>query len=246
VSLDGYRQAMEPLFEGRVTLAVADANPKSWALNKWEDVSVGREASAGLHIGRSWVPSRLCQFTPFDRGWVVQLGRARGRVQNKYVGNHVFAPRAAVALQAGRTLLDFPELDDTLRLGIVIGAGKAAGLQILEDTPGAHEREAGTRYAAARIELADSQREVLAVAFLHLMLDQEAPKNLALTAGQRLGKSQQAVTNVLTEVRRKVNRERWLDLRNAEQLGHYLVHLSRNLTLHDLPPGFNYEEGLSG
>lgn len=236
---------MEPLFDGRVTLKVADAKPQSWALNKWDEVSVGREASAGLHIGRPWVPTRLCRFTPFDRGWVVQLGRARGRVQNRYVGVHVFAPRSVVALQAGRTLLDFPELDDTLKLGIVIGAGESEGLAILEDRPGEEEREVGTRYAAARIEISGSQRQVLAVAFLHLMLRQEAPKNVALAAGQRLGKSQQAITNVLTDVRRKVNRERWLDLRTTEQLGHYLVLLSRNLMIDDLPPGFDLE-GLSG
>lgn len=236
---------MEPLFDGRVTLKVADATPATWALNRWQDVSVGREPSAGLHVGRSWVPSRLCRFVPYDRGWLVQLGRARGRVRNPYVGDHVFGARSVIALQAGSTLLDFPELDDVCKLGIVIGAGVGAGLTILEDKPSEDERAQGTAYAAGRIELPDSQRQVLAVAYLHLLLDRPPPANVSKTAADRLGRTEQAVTNAITKVRRKVNRERWLDLRDAEQLGQYLVHLSRNLTLQDLPPGFDLE-GLSG
>jgi hypothetical protein len=238
---------VEPVYEGRVSLKVADAKPQTWALNKWDAVSVGRDPSSGLHIARSWVPSRLCRFVPFDRGWVVQLGRARGRVRNRYVGDHVFGARSVVALQAGRTLLDFPELDDVCQLGIVIGAGEAAGLEIIADSrPRDEVAEQRTAYAAGRIDLPESHRQLLAVAYLHLLLDQPAPKNLSLTAGQRLGKGEQAVTNVITKTRKKVNLERWLDLRNADQLGHYLVHLSRNLTLQDLPPGFDYQEGLSG
>lgn len=84
--------------------------------------------------------------------------------------------------------------------------------------------------------MADSQRLVLAETFRHLLLDEPKPVNLAKAAGERLGKSEQAVTNVLTKIRRRINEQRWgPELKNAHQLGDYLVNLTRTIMWTDLP-----------
>lgn len=236
---------MEPMYDGRVSLKVKDTVKGTWALPRWDNVSVGRLPSAGLHIPNSWVPTRLCRFIPYERGWLLQLGRARGRVENKYVGDHVFAARSIVALQAGRTRVTFPELDDLCQLGVVIGEGQAAGLPEVLDSPDEEGEEFRTRYAARRLTLPDSQRQVIAVTFLHLLARQPTPSNLALAAAKRLGKSEQAVKNAIVSVRDKVNGERWLHLKTTDQLGHYLVQLSGEITLDDLPPDIRRDvEGL--
>lgn len=237
---------MEPLFDGRVTLKVADTVRGTWALPKGEKVSVGRLPAAGLRLPESWVPTRLCRFMPYELGWLVQVGRARVEVQNKYLGKVIFPARSVVALQPGRSRLLFPELDDYCMLGVVIGAGEAEGLPVLEDGEDLDVEPRGrTAYAVGRIEMPDSHRAILAVAFQHLMVRKEPPGNIALAAAQRLGKSEQAVKNVLSSVRKKVNEERWLNLRDSDQLGHYLVRLTRNVTWEDLPVPFR-GEGLPG
>ncbi|WP_460793336.1 hypothetical protein [Nocardioides pacificus] len=234
----------ERLFEGRVSLKIADVVRGTWALPPWEPASAGRMPSAGLHIPEKWVPSRLCRFIPYDRGWVVQLGRPRATVASRYIGKHTFGSRAMVALQPGRALMSFPELDDHLYLHVVIGAGEAEGLDVLQDVPGPREEGQRTAYAVSHVDIPEAHRQVLAVAYLHLLTRQPKPTNVALSASQRLGKSEQAVKNVIIKTRDRVNRERWLDLRDTDHLGHYLVRLTRTITLDDLPPGFL--EGLPG
>ncbi|WP_162599960.1 hypothetical protein [Nocardioides solisilvae] len=234
----------ERLFGGRVSLKVGDTVRGQWALPSWEPVSAGRLPYAGLHVPESWVPSRLCRFIPYDRGWVVQLGRPRATVASRYIGQHTFGSRAMVALQPGRALMTFPELDDHLYLQVVIGAGEGEGLQVLQDQPEVRGEEPRTAYAVGLVDIPEAHRRILAVAYLHLLTRQAKPKNVALTAGQRLGKSEQAVKNVLTKTRDHVNRERWLDLRDTDHLGHYLVRLTRTITLADLPP--EVLEGLPG
>ncbi|WP_299926126.1 hypothetical protein [uncultured Nocardioides sp.] len=227
-----------------MTLKVADTVRGTWALPKWENVSVGRLPAAGLRIEDSWVPARLCRFMPYELGWLVQVGRARVEVQNKYLGRVVFPARSVVALQPGRSRLLFPELDDYCMLGVVIGAGEAEGLPVLEDGDdlGVEPRRR-TAYAVDRIEMPDSHRAILAVAFQHLMVRAESPGNIALAAAQRLGKSEQAVKNVMASTRKKVNNERWLNLQTTDQLGHYLVRLTRNVTWEDVPVPLR-DEGL--
>jgi hypothetical protein len=237
---------MEPLFDGRVTLKVADNVLGTWALPKWENVSVGRLPAAGLHIRESWVPTRLCRFMPYELGWLVQIGRARVEVRNKYLGMVVFPARSVVALQPGRSRLLFPELDDNCMLGVVIGAGEGEGLPALKDGEDLDvEPRRRTAYAVDRIEMPDSHRTILAVAFQHLMVRAEPPGNIALAAARRLGKSEQVVKNVMTSTRKKINNERWLNLQTTDQLGHYLVRLTRNVTWEDVPVPFR-EPGLPG
>ena len=229
---------MEPLYDGRVSLNVGDTVAGPWALPKWENVSVGRLPGAGIHVPNSWVPSRLCRFMPYERGWLVQLGRARGRFANKYLGDITFRARTVVALQPGTTLISFPELDDHCKLLVTIGADQAEGLEVVQDQLGSEEEVARTSYAAGRVDLPDSHRRVLAVAFEHLLQRRPAPANVAATAASRLGMSEQAVKNVIAKTKKRVNEERWLNLDTTEQLGHYLANLSRNLTWNDLPPEF--------
>lgn len=238
---------MEPIFDGRLTLKITDTVRGTWALPKWENVSVGRLPAAGLVLPESWVPTRLCRFMPYELGWLVQVGRARVEVRNKYLGKVIFPARSVVALQPGRTGLHFPELDDFCALGVVIGAGQAEGLQVLQDGADLEvEPRRRTQYAVDRIEMPDSHRMILAVAFRHLMVREQAPPaNVALAAAQRLGKSEQAVKNVMVSVRKKVNAERWLNLQTTDQLGHYLVRLTRNVAWDDLPPQLR-DEGLPG
>lgn len=227
---------MQPLYDGRVTAKLGDTVLGTWALPSWEQASVGRLPGSGLHLPHSWVPSRLCRFLPWEQGWLVQIGRARMRVRSKHLGDLTFRARAVVALQPGQSVLSFPELDDHCLLGVVIGTGEAEGLEVLAD--GDQARVASpTAYAADRVEMPDSHRQVLAVVFHHLMTGEARPDNVALAAAERLGKSEQAVKNVITKTRDKVNAERWLNLQTTSQLGHYLVHLSRNLSPADLPPG---------
>jgi len=237
---------MEPLYEGRVGLKVAESVLGQWALPGWEHVSVGRLSGAGLHIPNSWVPARLCRFLPYEMGWLVQLGRARGRVVNKYLDDMTFGARTIVALQPGRTLLSFPELDDDVRIAVTIGADQAQGLPVAQDQLGDEDEARHTSYAASRVDIPDTQRRVLAVAFLHLMARRQAPTNVAATAASRLGTSEQSVKNILNKVRDRINEERWLNLATSEQLGHYLVNLSRNLTWADLPPEVRAAEELPG
>ena len=238
---------MEPLYDGRVSLKVGDTIRGTWALPKWENVSVGRLPGAGIHVPNSWVPSRLCRFIPYEMGWLVQLGRARGRVASKYLGDITFRARTIVALQPGKTLLSFPELDDVCSLAVTIGAEQADGLAVAHDQARVDEDAARTSYAVGRIELTDSQRRVLAVAFEHLIKRRPVPTNVAEAAASKLvGKSKQAVQNVISDTIKKVNKERWLNLQTTDQLGHYLVNLSRNLTWDDLPPELRDGQGLPG
>ena len=229
----------EPMYDGRVILKVDTDIRGTWALPGWEKVSVGRIANEGLHIPHSWVPSRLCRFIPYEMGWLVQAGRARLRVQNKHLGDHVFEARTIVALQPGRSTVTFPELDYLCQLGVVIGAGEAEGLPNVQDGPDLSVgSETRTIFAADRVTMTATQREVMAVVFQHLFTDRERPVNLAHNAAQRLGKSEQSVKNSITAVIKKVNSERWLNLSTTDQLGHYLVRLSRNVGWGDLPPQF--------
>lgn len=237
---------MEPIYEGRVSLKVGDTVRGTWALPKWENVSVGRLPGAGIHIPDSWVPSRLSRFIPYEMGWLVQLGRARGRVSNKYLGDMTFRARTVVALQPGKTLIAFPELDDDCKLVVWIGADQADGLAVAHDLTGADEEVVRTSYAAGRVELPDSHRRVLAVAYAHLLQRRPAPANVAAAAASKLGISEQAVKNVITKTKKRVNDERWLNLDTTDQLGHYLVHLSRNLTWEDLPSELRDGQGLPG
>ena len=235
---------MEPLYDGRVSLKVGTEVRNTWALPKWEYASAGRLPSAALHIPDSWVPSRLCRFMPYEQGWLVQLGRARGRISNKYLGDRVFLGRTIVALQPGRTRITFPELDDLVQLGVVIGAGQADGLDVLQDRPEEGDRDRLTRYAADRVQLTDHQRETAAVVFRYLLMrHREPPVNAAKTAAAALGRTEQAVQKTLLQIRDKVNKERWLNLRTTDQLGHYMVNLSRNLTIDDLPPAMRDDQG---
>lgn len=228
---------MEPLYEGRVGLKVADTIRGSWALPTYERVSVGRVAGAGIHIPDSWVPSRLCRFLPYEQGWLVQLGRARATVRSKYLDDVTFRGRTIVALQPGQSLIRFPELDDHLRIAVVIGAEQAAGLPVAQDaSDGAEERGFRTAYPGANASLTAKQRQVLAVTFLHLLTEQPAPANLAAAAAARLGTSEANVKVTLGAVREKVNKERWMNLEKNDQLGHYLVRLTRTITWDDLPP----------
>ncbi|MBE7324506.1 hypothetical protein IEQ44_07560 [Nocardioides sp. Y6] len=223
-------------FQCRLSVKVDDQTRGPWAAPQHESLTLGRVPHAGLHLGDDWVPSRLGRLVPFDRGWVLQLGRSRATVVNKYVGQHVFRGRAMVALQPGRSLVHFLDLDRELKLAVTIGADVAEGLEELHNAP---EREPArnpeTVYAGHDVELTDHQRAVVAVAYRHLIERTPKPVNVTKHAAQVLGKSEQSVKNTLTDVRRKVNRERWLDLRDTEHLGYYLTRVTRVITLADLP-----------
>lgn len=229
--------------QARLWLRLADEQSGPWSLPPDEAVSVGRAPSSGLRLPRSWVPRGLCRLVPTGLGWLVQVGpRARARVQNDFVGDHVFDRLALVALQPGKSVITFPELDDLCQLGIRIvepaleneANGLAPALE-LRDRPDKDERARGTIYAVRRVAMTRTQRQRAAVTFRHLLCGEPAPKNLTQTAAAALGISEQALKNSLGDLRDKVNEERWLNLSTYEQLGHYLCHLSRNLQCSDLP-----------
>lgn len=240
---------MEPLYDARLSLSVETDDRGTWALPKDANVGMGRLPGLGLAIEEDWVPSRLCRFMPYELGWLVQLGRARGRISNKYLGDVVFNGRTVVALQPGRTRMSFPELDDIVNVLVVIGAGEGTGLPVARDAHDLSTRDrSGTVFVGAELSFTPGQREVLAVAFEHLMHEESrvatpahglargsAPTNIAAHAASRLGKSEQAVKNVITKTRDKLNRERWLNLQTTEQLGQYLVRLTGIITPADLP-----------
>lgn len=226
----------QPLYGGLVALKVGDSVVGSWALPSWDHVSVGRLPRSGIHIANSWVPSRLCRFLPWEQGWLVQLGRARAVVRSKYLDDVTFRRRSIVALQPGRSRISFPELDDHLQLLVVIGAGQGEGLPVAEDQRDLAEETGRTAYAAAHVDLTELQRRTVAVTFRHLMVREPTPANLAATAAARLGTTSANVTMTLQAVRSKVNKERWLNLEKNDQLGHYLVQLTRTITWDDLPP----------
>ena len=225
------------MYGGRIGLKVADTVRGAWALPAYEHVSVGRLPGAGIHVPDSWVPSRLCRFLPYEQGWLVQLGRARATVRSKYLDDVTFRARTIVALQPGQSLLAFPELDDYLRIAVVIGAGQGEGLTVASDTRDEREsHDFRTVYRGAGADFTLKQRQVLAVTFHHLMTEQPAPANLAAAAAAKLGTTEANVKMTLGAVRKKVNEERWMNLERNDQLGYYLVHLSRAITPADLPP----------
>lgn len=141
-----------------------------------------------------------------------------------------------VALQEGKTLLSFPELDDYCQLGVVIAPVAGGALPTLHDE-GIEERErVGTAYAAANVVMTPLQRSIVAITFAYLIKGEPKPANLTETAAARSRRSEQAVKNALGKVRDKVNLERWgPKLETYEQLGHYLVHLTRTISWADLP-----------
>lgn len=224
--------------EARISVRVADRKPGWVALPRWETVSAGRTHGYALYLRNSWVPAKLCRFLPYDRGWVVQVGpRPRMRVQDRYVGDHAFARRSIVALQEGKTLLSFPDLDDWVQVGVVIGPGAAAGLAPVRDTVIEDERGAATAYAVGRLTLTAKQRQTVAATCAHLLTRAPKATNLTATAAPHLGTSEQVVKNTLGKVRDKINGERWgPKLTSYEQVGHYLIELTRTVTWEDLPP----------
>lgn len=160
----------ETSLECRVTLRVADETRGPWALPQWDELRVGRAEGAGLRIPEGWVPRGLVRFLPVEPGWVMHNGpRARVRVRNEYVGDVYFAPKALVALQEGRTLISWPELDDTCQLGVVIGHDAAGGLRTLENGSSGADESVGTDYAARNMEFQPQVRQMLAVLFSHLL-----------------------------------------------------------------------------
>jgi hypothetical protein len=229
---------------GHVWLKTHDEKRGPWQLPWEEPVSVGRDPRSGLILPHSWIPRALCRFVPTPLGWLVQLGpRARARVVNDYVGDHVFDRHAVVALQEGASTITFPELDELVQLGVRILPGASPShepdvhvpeLPVLRDRRDGEE-VSGTRYAAGRVNLTRLQRERAAVTFLWLLRGDPKPENILALGAHRLGISQAALTQTLLGVRDRVNEERWLNLGSMEQLGHYLCHLSRNLNLEDLP-----------
>ncbi|WP_166139841.1 hypothetical protein [Nocardioides ochotonae] len=227
---------MEPLYDGRVSLKIDQTIRGTWALPKHEMVGVGRLDEMGIHVPNSWAPSRLCRFIPYEMGWLVQLGRAQGRIDNKYLGAMVFPRRSVIALQAGRTLLSFPELDKQVRLVVVIGAGASDGHSVAQDGAAHVGAVRRTSYAVDRVELSPKQRRYAAVAFEHLLKRTAVPKNIVAVAAEKLGDSPGNVNMTLARIRNEVNKERWLNLETTDHLGTYLVLLSRNITWEDLPP----------
>ena len=231
--------------QARLWLQLADEKASGpWSLPQDEPVSVGRAPVSGLHLPRSWVPRGLCRFVPTHLGWLLQLGpRARARVQNDFVGDHVFDRLALVALQPGKTRITFPELDDRCQLGIHVFEPDPAGYGMsdstappeLRDRPDRDDTAQGTLHAVGRVAMTRTQRQRAAATFRHLMLGEPAPTNLTKAASTALGISEQALKNSLGDVRDKVNEERWVNLVTYEQLGHYLCHLTRNLQRADLP-----------
>ena len=227
---------MEPL-EARVHLRVKDGTRGPWQLPRWEQVSAGRTTGYGIHLSHSWIPSKLCRFLPWERGWLVQVGpRPRMRVQDRYVGNHMFRRRSIVALQEGQMLLSFPELDDYCQIGVVIGPGAGGSLPTVRDVEPEEETRVGTTYGASNVVLTPLQRLILATTFAYLLRGDPTPVNVTVTAAARCGRSEQAVKNALGKVRDRINKERWgPKLDSYEDLGHYLVHLTRTITWEDLP-----------
>ena len=105
-------------------------------------------------IPDEWVPRGLARFVPIELGWVVQNGpRARMRIQSPFIGDIVVAPGAVVAVQTGRSLLSWPELDDTCQLGLVIGEHTADALQELENGRPTEPSAVGTDYAVHHVEI---------------------------------------------------------------------------------------------
>ena len=227
---------------GHLALQVADRKLGPFQLPDWGTVSAGRTPGYALYLPDKWVPSKLCRFHRWEAGWVVQVGpRARMRVQNRYVGDHVFERRACVAIQEGDTLLAFPELDDWCQIDLRISLTSAVAPEVHDDHEVAGEPSllpwsAGTRYAAGSLQVTRVQRAALGATFAYLITGQPKPTNLVKAAAELLDRSPQAVTNSLNQVRLAINKQRWgPDLETWEQLGHYLVHLTRSLNRDDLP-----------
>jgi hypothetical protein len=228
---------MEPLYDGRASLKVGDTV---------------RGSRGGDYRGPAFTsplvgPVPPLPLHPYERGWLVQLGRARGRVSNKYLGDMIFRARTIVAMQPGTTLVSFPEPNDDCLLSITIGAGPSGRVLSLPRTMRASWRRSRGRPSPLSVW---SCRTLIAgffaVAYEHLLKGRPAPVNVAAVAASRLGISEQAVKNVITKTRKRVNDERCLNLDTSDQLGHYLVHLSRNLTWQDFPPQLADGQGLPG
>ncbi|QZY29692.1 hypothetical protein [Nocardioides coralli] len=174
----------------------------------------------------------------------MQLGsRARVRVVNEFVGDHVFGCHALIALQEGKSTLTFPELDELIQLGVVIQSLPLVDPHTEElawDVPELQDaRDPGevssTRYGAHRLNLTTTQRQRIAATFRWLLVGEPAPANLLSAAASALGIGQPALTKTVLAVRDRVNEERWLNLESLDQLGHYLCHLTRTITIDDLP-----------
>lgn len=216
-----------------------------WAVPHGTELRIGRDERSALHIPETWVPHALARFLPGPTSdtWLLQNGsRARLRVQDAFVDVHEFGPRAMIVLQSGSTQVSWPELDDECRIGITIASGAAAGLEPLDEarttSPIDREARVPTEFAADDFDLTPGQRVTLAVLFAHLILGTPKPANLAAAAGAALGRSASAVTVQAASVRARLNKDRWLELVDTEQLGHYLVNTARALTLADLPTGY--------
>lgn len=223
--------------QGRVTVRVADSNVGTFALPTWGTASVGRTDGYAFQIPHSWAPQKVCRFMPIEFGWVVQVGPTpRMEVQDKYVGKHVFNSRSMVVLQPGQSYMTFPELDDHIKLGVVISLDAAEGLEEIRDREVEDAERVGTSYAVSRVSLTQGQRTAVAATCAYMLTGAPKPTNLTATAAVACGRSEAAIKKDLGKVINKVNAERWgPKLKSYEQLGVYLTQTSRFLTLEDVP-----------
>lgn len=233
----------DKVLAGIVSLRIGEQPARAGRLPRKSNLTVGRGRAKGLEIREPWVPRELARFEPVESGWILVNGRrARLRVRGMWIASPegaLFEPAAPILLTAGLWTLSWDELDVVCELAIDIHPERAGDRKtpyLIDTQVEPRQRAIGTDFRVGAVRPSAHQRHQLAVLFEHLITDEPPPTNLSATAASRLGLTESQVKNFANKYRQRINRVRGQDLATLEQLGVYLVRVTRTLTDRDLLP----------
>jgi hypothetical protein len=236
-------------FFATVAVSFGDDSDQSATLSQLHHgiVTVGRSASAGVHLRPGWVSRNLVQLAPCPFGWCAVNGyRAQMRVVVPH-GETWVATGGGSVLALGQHVLSWPELPHRLEVTVNVTKQSQIGLPLARDDP-ARPKPAYTfkpsligpanRLSPRRpaIELTPLQRLRMAVLFRHLLKGEPRPQNLTATAAAELGIAHDVMKKTVRDVRRSVRRQRQqVDDFDIDQLGRFLVTYAELITEDHLP-----------
>lgn len=233
-------------WEAVAVLQVGDDKTDPMLLDEVKPVTVGRSVRAGLRSpsDNAHVPRELATLRRTRSGWILTnegntVGRSEVpvRIRGPFIlgrDGALFAPHAVVVLQRGTWTIEW-ELDAKITLTLT---PRGDGQQ----HPTARDREAEHEGMATltpeRLELTPDQRRRMAGLFAYLIREKAPPQNRMKAAAALLNEEESQIRTAFINVKRKVNanpfRRHAARISSLEELGDYLVNVSKVIGVEDL------------